>query len=89
MSSTFKRIEYMCTYCGKKETRSPSMGRPQPGKCPRKNGDKPHSWVINKRLGWIIIDFIITKFFQAFLFIIYGLSSFISKLILTIFNHTN
>ena len=43
MSSTFKRIEYMCTYCGKKETRSPSMGRPQPGKCP--------SWVINRRLG--------------------------------------
>lgn len=51
MSSTFKRIEYMCTYCGKKETRSPSMGRPEPGKCPRKNGDKPHSWVINRRLG--------------------------------------
>ena len=50
MSSTFKRIEYMCTYCGKKEIRTPSMGRPQPGKCSRKNGDKPHSWVINRKL---------------------------------------
>ena len=36
-----KRIEYMCSHCGKKETRFVSMGRPQPGKCPRKNGDKP------------------------------------------------
>jgi len=51
MSLIFKRIEYMCTYCGKKETRSPSMGRLQLDKCPRKNGDKAHSWVINRRLG--------------------------------------
>jgi len=42
-------IEYMCTYCGKKETRSSSMGRPNPGKCPRKKGDKPHSWTINRK----------------------------------------
>ena len=31
-----KRIEYMCTHCGKKEIRFVSAGKPQPGKCPRK-----------------------------------------------------
>ena len=34
-----KRIEYMCSHCGKKETRFVSMGKPQPGKCPRRQGD--------------------------------------------------
>lgn len=42
-----KRIEYMCSHCGKKETRFVSMGKPQPGKCPRRQGDKPHVWTIN------------------------------------------
>ena len=46
-----KRIEYMCAYCGKKEIRNTSMGRPLPGKCPRKSGDKPHSWRVNRRLS--------------------------------------
>ena len=46
-------IEYMCTFCGKKETRSKTSGRPMPGSCPRKppyqNGiTKPHSWRINR-----------------------------------------
>lgn len=45
-----KRIEYMCSYCGKKELRFVSMGKPQPGKCPRKKGDKPHTWTVNRRL---------------------------------------
>ena len=45
-----KRIEYMCSYCGKKELRFVSMGKPQPGKCPRKQGDKPHTWMVNRRL---------------------------------------
>lgn len=31
-----KRIEYMCSYCGKKTIRSSAQGRPLPGKCPRK-----------------------------------------------------
>ena len=44
-----KRIEYMCSHCGKKEIRFVSMGKPQPGKCPRKQGDKPHSWKVNRK----------------------------------------
>ena len=44
-----KRIEYMCTYCGEKVGRMPSMGRPMPGKCPRKVGGQPHKWVINRK----------------------------------------
>lgn len=46
-----KRIEYMCSYCGKKVVRSSSLGRPAPGRCPRKQGDKPHSWRQNRVLG--------------------------------------
>lgn len=46
-----KHIEWMCTHCGKKELRGENKGRPQPGKCPRKPNDKPHTWVKNKVLG--------------------------------------
>lgn len=45
-----KRIEYMCSYCGRKTTKSILSGRPEPGKCPRRKGDSPHSWVINRKL---------------------------------------
>lgn len=45
-----QRIEYMCTCCGKKEIRNTWAGRPMPGKCPRKSGDKPHTWVVNRKL---------------------------------------
>lgn len=45
-----KRIEYMCSYCGKKTIRTSIQGRPLPGKCPRKSGDRPHSWVKNREL---------------------------------------
>ena len=45
-----KRIEYMCSFCGKKEVRTDAMGRPAPGKCPRKEGDKPHSWRKNREI---------------------------------------
>lgn len=38
-------VKWRCTWCGKRETKSSSMGRPNPGKCPRKTGDKPHTWV--------------------------------------------
>ncbi len=46
-----KRIEYMCTHCGKKETRSENTGRPNPGKCPRKSNGGPHVWVKNRVLN--------------------------------------
>ena len=44
-------IEYMCRYCGAKMLRSAQSGKPSPGKCPRKTGDRPHSWIINRRLS--------------------------------------
>lgn len=47
-------VEYQCSWCGTKQTRAASSGRPAPGSCPRKpkmrNGQsKPHTWVINRR----------------------------------------
>ena len=45
-----KKIEYICTYCGKKTIRSEMIGRPEPGKCPRKTGDRPHTWQKNRVL---------------------------------------
>ena len=50
MATPSPRKEWMCTACGKKEIRYVSEGRPQPGKCPRKKGDKPHSWKVNRKL---------------------------------------
>lgn len=44
-----KFTQYKCSYCGRTETRGVNAGRPNPGKCPRKQGDKPHSWVINRK----------------------------------------
>ena len=45
-----ERIEYMCSYCGKKQIKTKISGRPMPGKCPRKSNDRPHSWVVNRKL---------------------------------------
>ena len=45
-----KRIEYICSVCGKRETKGVDYGRPMPGKCPRKTGDKPHSWRVNRKI---------------------------------------
>lgn len=45
----YKHIEYMCRYCGKKTVHSVSYGRPLPGRCPRKKGNQPHSWGINRK----------------------------------------
>ena len=45
-----KRIEFICSYCGRKEIKSETSGRPMPGRCPRKQGDKPHSWRKNRTL---------------------------------------
>lgn len=45
-----KRVvkEYICTWCGKREAKADFAGRPSPGRCPRKEGDKPHTWRINR-----------------------------------------
>ena len=45
---SLKYIEYICTTCGRKEIRTEISGRPMPGKCPRKTGDRPHSWRRNR-----------------------------------------
>lgn len=45
----YRFIEYKCTFCGRNETRQKEQGRPSPGTCPRKTGNKPHSWVINRK----------------------------------------
>ena len=45
-----KRIEWMCTNCGRKETRSETMGRPMSGVCPRKTNKGPHRWVKNRTM---------------------------------------
>jgi hypothetical protein len=47
-------VEYMCSYCGTKTTRSSAMGRPLPGNCSRKTKTRdgkmrPHTWVINRK----------------------------------------
>ena len=44
-----KHVEYQCTWCGKRVIKVDGTGRPLPGKCPRKGGDKPHTWVINRK----------------------------------------
>ena len=47
------RVEWMCTYCGAKTVKPATMGRPMPGKCPRKAKNAkgiqgPHSWRKNR-----------------------------------------
>ena len=42
-------VEYMCTYCGTRQARFQSNGRPMPGKCPRRQNGMPHRWVINRQ----------------------------------------
>lgn len=49
-NSAKKAIEYMCSQCGKKQVKLKTMGRPEPGKCPRKTGNRPHSWVKNREV---------------------------------------
>ncbi len=44
------KVEYMCSQCGRKEIRPIATGKPLPGKCPRKQGNKPHSWVVNRKM---------------------------------------
>ncbi len=53
MQKKITTIEYMCTHCGQKHSKSAVSGRPAPGNCLRrpKIGGKyqPHRWVINRR----------------------------------------
>ena len=44
-----KMVEYMCSHCGKKEVKQVGTGKPLPGRCPRKEGDKPHTWTVNRK----------------------------------------
>ncbi len=46
-----KQIQWMCTHCGRKETRNENVGRPMPGKCPKKPFKGPHTWVKNRIMG--------------------------------------
>jgi len=48
-------VVYQCSWCGATKTRGITMGRPEPGNCPRKpktrDGKyKPHTWTISKRI---------------------------------------
>ena len=50
----YKHVEYICSYCGAKITRTIISGRPLPGNCSRKSRTKdgkmrPHTWIINKK----------------------------------------
>lgn len=49
MEGKKKNIEYMCTYCGKKQVKLSAMGRPLPGTCSRRGKNMPHRWVINRK----------------------------------------
>jgi len=49
MEKKVTAIEYMCTYCGKKVARTVNGGRPDPGKCPRRQREQVHRWVINRK----------------------------------------
>lgn len=49
-----KTVEYVCSQCGVKRIRREGTGRPEPGRCPRKNPlsngqARPHTWVINRK----------------------------------------
>ena len=49
-----QHIEYICTYCGQKQMRGATSGRPMPGNCPRKermsDGKmRPHTGRINRK----------------------------------------
>lgn len=45
----YKKIEYMCRHCGKKQIMGDNMGKPIPGVCPKRTSGMPHSWIINKK----------------------------------------
>ena len=48
-AKSMKRVEFMCTHCGRKVIRFEGTGRPDPGVCPRRNNKQPHRWVVNRK----------------------------------------
>lgn len=50
MDNKKRCVEYMCTYCGRKEVKLKTNGRPMPGKCSRRSGNMPHRWVKNREV---------------------------------------
>lgn len=46
-----RRIEWMCTTCGRKVTRGEQSGRPLPGICPKKPNKSHHTLVKNRITG--------------------------------------
>ena len=52
MAVSSKRIttaEYMCAYCGSRQNRQISIGKPQPGRCPKRTNGQPHRWILNRK----------------------------------------
>ncbi len=45
-----KNIQFMCTHCGMKVIRGEALGRPSPGRCPKRKDGRPHVWVKNKTM---------------------------------------
>jgi len=46
---SFSNIEYICRHCGVRRVTGATSSRPEPGRCPKRTGTLPHSWVINKK----------------------------------------
>jgi len=46
-----KRIEYMCSQCGRREVRAQITGRPEPGTCPKSPSKRAHRWVKNRTMS--------------------------------------
>ncbi len=42
-------IEYKCKFCGVQRTMGVGNGKPEPGRCQRRSGSLPHSWIINRK----------------------------------------
>ena len=49
MATKYRNVEYMCSKCGLKTSRSATVGRPAPGTCLKKANKGPHSWVIARK----------------------------------------
>ena len=46
------RVEFLCTWCGKRTMCSATHGRPEPGVCPKRSSatrERPHVWLKNRK----------------------------------------
>lgn len=46
------RVEYLCSWCGKRVMCSSTHGRPEPGVCPDRSSETrkyPHVWRVNRK----------------------------------------